>query len=74
MEMKAEFFFCNIYLIYELRCRSLNLDKFVEQNLEPELRHLYCRRLKEKKKTFKKRNFQLRRILGNEFVMSENVT
>ena len=37
MEMKAEFFFCNIYLIYELRCRSLNLDKFLEQKLEPVL-------------------------------------
>ena len=36
MEMKAEFFFfCNICLTYELRCRSLNLDKFLEQKLEP---------------------------------------
>ena len=79
MEMKAEFFFfCNIYLIYELRCRSLNLDKFLEQKLEPVLYLTsllsLLSKVKRKKKTFKKRNFQLRRILGNEFVRSENVS
>ena len=39
------------YLIYEPRYRSLNLAKsVVEQKLDPELRHLDCRKLKEKKK------------------------
>ena len=36
------------------------------------IKHLDRQKLKEKKQL--KRNFQLHRILENEFVMSENVT